>query len=406
MTCGDINHPLRSNGVIMQSSCGSSDRQSANDCQPIQNLGMTLQKELPVFDGAQNVTYRSIGCARCNSGGNLSFWGLNMSCRRSSAGSIASPLNINAVKRFLKEHPYCSWKYSPLRNLKQHHKSCVLHDTRCASYQLPVMSVVKELCYSYSMVFSFRVKRIELIYRNPHCALCNPGGNWKLRSYLDNVGGMPPPWSILLDVSSNILNPEERKNSPPAINSVLETHDLKPQMFNCTSTIVNCTVTFEGQMCKVFTSVDNQSIQMPHLLNKNRMILMTSTQNLFDNSTMDGKGNITYIFCPEHQGGHGSPILIYFTFVGILLSIISLCFLLSVYLSFKELRNLPGKCLINLCLALLCYKAIFLSISKSKEVDVLCKAVAIFLHFFILAAFSWMSVMAFDTANTFTVQGE
>ena len=42
----------------------------------------------------------------------------------------------------------------------------------------------------------------------------------------------------------------------------------------------------------------------------------------------------------------------------------------------------------------------------SKEVEGVCKAIAIGLHFFALAAFSWMSVMAFDTACTFTVQGQ
>ena len=42
----------------------------------------------------------------------------------------------------------------------------------------------------------------------------------------------------------------------------------------------------------------------------------------------------------------------------------------------------------------------------SKEVEGVCKAIAIGLHFFALAAFSWMSVMAFDTASTFTAQGQ
>ena len=62
--------------------------------------------------------------------------------------------------------------------------------------------------------------------------------------------------------------------------------------------------------------------------------------------------------------------------------------------------------MINLSAALLCYQAIFLTLRKSTEVDALCKVVAIFLHFFILAAFAWMSVMAFDTANTFSTKGK
>ena len=93
------------------------------------------------------------------------------------------------------------------------------------------------------------------------------------------------------------------------------------------------------------------------------------------------------------------------TSIGMPLSMALLFFLLIVYLSFKELRNLPGKCVINLCGALLCYQALFLSAEKSTEVPILCQAVAILLHFFVRSAFSWMTVMAKDTASTFTTTG-
>ena len=93
------------------------------------------------------------------------------------------------------------------------------------------------------------------------------------------------------------------------------------------------------------------------------------------------------------------------TSIGMPLSMALLFFLLIVYLSFKELRNLPRKCVINLCGALLCYHALFLSAEKSTEVPILCQAVAILLHFFVRSAFSWMTVMAKDTASTFTTTG-
>jgi len=55
---------------------------------------------------------------------------------------------------------------------------------------------------------------------------------------------------------------------------------------------------------------------------------------------------------------------------------------------------------------LLCYQIFFLFAEKSSEVYAACKVVAIYLHFFVLAAFSWMSIMAFDTSTTFKVQGK
>jgi len=125
-----------------------------------------------------------------------------------------------------------------------------------------------------------------------------------------------------------------------------------------------------------------------------------------DEHAMEPKGNTVFILCPEskkYKQHEFSETLSYITCAGTLLSIISLCFMLAVYLSYKELRNLPEKCLISLSWALLCYQIIFLCSEKSKDVDAVCKLVAICLHFVVLATFLWISVMAFDTANTFKV---
>ena len=418
MTCEDVNKDPWS-GVIMKSSCDLQNHQGTNNCQTVQRLDMALEVELPVFDWTQNIIYRSIACARCNNASNLSFWGLDVSCTRSS-GFIPTPVNITFVKKFVKEHPDCSWKYAP-RNNNQQYKSFVLHDAPCASspHHLPVVSVVKELCSLYSMVFS---TKFGLSYRNPHCALCHPDGT--------NPGGQagaesqPPiaPLSILLDVSASIPDPKVQKDPPPMLISrpPVQDYNLTSQVSNCTSNTTNCTVIFQDFNCENFTLTRNRSMQMRFHLNKSHdVILISQKQFLQEKNAMTLQGNSVYILCPENhieRSGHAgqvqkepkwndSAVLIYVTFTGTLLSIICLCFLLCVYLCFKELRNLPGKCLISLSVALICYQAIFLGAAKSREVDALCKAVAIFLHFFLLAAFSWMSLMAFDTASTFTVKG-
>ena len=202
MTCGDVNKDPWS-GVIMKSTCSSRRYQNSNDCQTVRKLDLVLERELPVFDWTQNVIYRSIACARCNNAGDLSFWGLNVSCTKTSE-SIPAPVNITTVKKFLKDHPDCSWKYAP-RNGKQQYKDCVLHDATCASNpnKLPALSIVKELCSLYSMLFS---TDIGLTYRNPHCALCHPSGTPEGAQAGTGIIPFVPPLSILLDVSSSIQN--------------------------------------------------------------------------------------------------------------------------------------------------------------------------------------------------------
>ena len=237
-------------------------------------------------------------------------------------------------------------------------------------------------------------------YRNPHCALCNPKG----RQQVGLKEGTVTPLSILFDMSSSILQKREPQRAPPTTHRF----NLTSQVLNCSSAMKNCsTVFYEGKTCWLLSSQMNQSTQMN--LNISRVKVPTTKQILLDNDAIRPGGGIVFSLCPEHEKyqQHEFPgALIFITFTGTLLSIISLCFLLAVYLSFKELRNLPGKCLISLSWALLCYQVIFLCAVKSKEVDAVCKLVAICLHFFVLAAFSWMSVMAFDTASTFKAQGK
>ena len=385
----------------MKSSCGLLNI-NTKDCQTVQQLNMTLQRELPVFDGHSNVTYRSIGCARCNTAGNLSYWGLSASCMDRSQLRQRS---FTALKTVLKTNDQCSWKYVPLSSTKQIYKSCVVKDSQCESNKLSAMSVVKELCLSYSMVFSIEVSSKQhnstQLYRNPHCALCNPDGKQDASS-VTNLG---PPLSILFDVSSNVYSKLEQPQTTqaPTIGS-----NLTSQILNCSLATKNCTVTFRGKTCLLLTTVMNQSALMD--FNTSRIKVLTPQQISLNKNVLKPENDSIFILCPEQEDKKNEqyqyPVaIIYITDTGTALSIISLCLLLAVYLSFKELQNLPGKCLISLSWAMMCYQIIFLCSEKSKDVDVVCKAVAICLHFFVLAAFSWMSVMAFDTASTFKLQG-
>ena len=363
-------------------SCSSAKTNQSNQtnqqaCQTVQQLNMTFEQELPVFDWTNNITYRSIACGKCNNAKNLSFWGFEVTC----SPGLQPPLhNTTALKTFVRKHDQCSWQYKPFPNRRQYHTFCVIQDSLCASsqVQLPIMSTIRELCFSYSMVFSFASGQNKLHYRNPHCALCNPEGR-QLKKKEEQGGeggeeeeeeeeeeesddidsGRPEyasvaPLTILFDVSSDILINEA------TIPSATQDYNLISFAYNQTSFGYN--TTWQEFYC-------------------------------------DSNKNCTVTF--------GIVVILgYITLIGSVLSVVSLCFLLAVYMSFKELRNLPGKCLISLSWALLFYQVIFLFTKTSKEVDGVCKAIAIGLHFFALAAFSWMSVMAFDTACTFTAQGQ
>ena len=284
----------------MKSSCSLQPKsQDKNECQTIQDLNMTLEKELPVFDINNNVTYRSIACAKCNNAGNLSFWGLEIAnCRSPSLESLQA--NVTAIKRFLKENDQCSWRYVPLSNLEQPYKRCIPQDMVCASNQLPVMSVIRKLCSSYSMPIIIAGLN-TLSFRNPHCAICQPNerknGDASIAEVSSASSSFPgPPLSILFDLSSSVLDERVIQNAqPPPANYE---NNLKSSL-NCSSSEANCTVIYGGEVCTLLTSPINRAIPIP--LNSSRVTVFASQVLQNQEKEMRLNGSVFYLVCPDNQ---------------------------------------------------------------------------------------------------------
>ena len=89
--------------------------------------------------------------------------------------------------------------------------------------------------------------------------------------------------------------------------------------------------------------------------------------------------------------------------IGLIISITSLSFTFIIYVSFSaQLMNTPGKILICLIVSLLLAQLLFLISPEVKNIRALCTAIAIAIHYFFLAAFCWMNVIAFDLWMTFS----
>ncbi|CAM4729642.1 unnamed protein product [Leuciscus chuanchicus] len=97
---------------------------------------------------------------------------------------------------------------------------------------------------------------------------------------------------------------------------------------------------------------------------------------------------------PEHI-----IILTYITYIGCGISAIFLSITLLTYLAFGKLRkDIPSKILIQLCLALLLLNLVFLLdgwLALYPDAVGLCISTAFFLHYFLLASFTWMALEAF-----------
>ena len=93
----------------------------------------------------------------------------------------------------------------------------------------------------------------------------------------------------------------------------------------------------------------------------------------------------------------------YITFIFFLLSILFLIFLLVTYILFSQLRTLPGKNLMNFAASLLLFHIFWLppSFSEVRSDKPSCKAMAVLEHYFLMASFVSMSVIAFHTCKVF-----
>lgn len=92
----------------------------------------------------------------------------------------------------------------------------------------------------------------------------------------------------------------------------------------------------------------------------------------------------------------------YVTYVGLLLSIISLLAHLIVFCVVSSVRNLPGCCLASLSLSLLLAYSCFLLVEVVKPTNH-CANLGASLYYFFLTSFFWMNILAFDVWRSFRV---
>uniref|UniRef100_A0AAY5EU77 Adhesion G protein-coupled receptor G2b n=1 Tax=Electrophorus electricus TaxID=8005 RepID=A0AAY5EU77_ELEEL len=124
----------------------------------------------------------------------------------------------------------------------------------------------------------------------------------------------------------------------------------------------------------------------------------TANETVCSCNHLTGFGVLLNIF----QEGPPNPlqalILSYITYIGCGISAIFLSITLLTYLSFEKLRkDTPSKILIHLCLALLMLNLVFLLdswLALYANAKGLCISTAFFLHYFLLASFTWMALEA------------
>ncbi|XP_033118564.1 adhesion G protein-coupled receptor L4-like [Anneissia japonica] len=144
--------------------------------------------------------------------------------------------------------------------------------------------------------------------------------------------------------------------------------------------------------------------------NKADHIVHNVSGNIYGPAEFENLNNGSILVCPDlnptpeavnstNPGSANMQSML--TVVGTVLSLVALFLTFMCYCYFRTLRTLPGKSVMNLVIALFFSMFIFIVGSAQTQHVTLCTIVAVLLHFFWLASFFWMNVLAFDVRRTF-----
>ena len=401
-----------------------------------------------MLDRKTSINYRNYFCARCNRATDVTFWQARQDCDKVHTQGNFDLTSFRQLR--CNERKY-SWTFSPPGNAIAHYCTLTKPNSLCkeASRNEQVnWEMVRSLCEAYYLPVCQQQSRFEgTLYNNPHCLLCD------VQSFLNShcfecplpskeIG--PKGLQIIFDFSSTsaikvtaagrtiVMIPDrcsERQVYDPfsqfcrdltpvprALMEIKSNPTLSTTIFNSTSITnltnftsdvtlsQNCTlVQFTNAEVKLFPNgsvyIKSHNQTYPRILynlNGTGIILCTNFTRNFTKS---------FEVVAESKESDNSLALRVITYVGGTLSILSLIILIAVYARIKKFKTLPGKIVMSLCCALLVFQVVFF-LNNITGIPALCSTVAVVLHYFLLASFTWMNILAADMIYTIVSAGK
>lgn len=385
---------------------------------------------LPVSDLERKTTYKNIFCAICNQASNMTYWKFSASCQFFRSHDI--PTNRSQMMALITTDPNCKWYFEPPRI--QNEKKCLTFELDCLHSELGFEEpLLRDLCSFYVVPVCSYIQR-----KNPHCDICS-GEDVSRYTYscecapdtreavLPNI----PSLHILFDFSSSPHSLLVGHTKTVIRNKVCaEGFVFDPFSENCAQVYFFRPMQDPGMVLSNISSSKNKSnvkvLQEENYMNCSYVMMDISSVTLLSNGSIwiprleKMHNNETYLIngsslfvCVDFKHVYTEPEALAstmisplqkITYIGCVISMISLISLLSIYIALPELRTLPGKNLISMPCSMFLYHVFFLLTGQTDK-PYLCMVVSVLLHYFLLSSFCWMGVMAFDVKKTFGAKG-
>ncbi|XP_060599753.1 adhesion G protein-coupled receptor E3-like [Ruditapes philippinarum] len=395
-------------------------------CEAESNMNDIILR-LPVSDKTLfHVMYKNMYCAQCNFVEDFYYWTHEIKCRNETGVRSLSKTK-DCLNHFKRPNP--DYSYRTCR-LSQSIISVCNQTTGITSYE--IIKECKDGIYAVTFDMS------GTMYRNKHCAVCNGVSEDSLLcEYLDDdvitidSNSRLSLYSLALTVNINTgkayRNEKEEDVKQCKKNEVYVNHFQKCREIHCAPSLVPLKGKCISKISNTF-KIMKLNHDLGHVTQENcTFIKVESKEYKFINKTLfihshnkhystekyHVKGNSVFICVNESQTCANdcktSKYVSYtdivesdLTLLCLVVSILSLAVTLAVYVAFPQLLNVPGKILVSLIISLLFAHVLFLVASQVENFHILCIIFGILVHYFFLAAFCWMNVIAFDLWMTFS----
>ncbi|CAH1772757.1 unnamed protein product [Owenia fusiformis] len=410
-----------------------------------------LRSLVPVTSNRTGATYTNIFCAMCNfeSLSELLYWKTEIRyiAKLRELGEKLKEITLDDLDSLVDsiQNNDISFNFQPPgEQIEKWLEPCLPGDIiQCnssLSEEISNFHVLQVACKSYALK-TFVVaedlnigKTINIFFKNAACALCNGYNESQIRPLglfgdSQSFGELPPSMAILLDFSHSGLTATRTKTGEEIKGmgrkcEETEIYDLavdKCRPVLCGKTGLNV----DSSVCSVLASRHNNASFTQNVTNE--LFLQCSVIKL-DKDEFESNGSSLYLkrideYLLENQfiifnssafvcANYSSEFskLMFFDYsylqrimsqVGNIISLISLGITFVTFSIFPSLQTLPGKCIMNLSVAIFIAQLLMVSVMNETSIPLVCTGIAVTEHYFWLSSAFWSNVLSFDIYFTF-----
>jgi len=411
-------------GVLLVVHCSDewTDDQTRNLCENASLAGDysvdgDLILQTPVSDNTPaNIMYQNMYCAYCNNVNEFKFWNPQYEC-----------MNNKTDVRHIPGSPDCKLVFTrPEFDAKFRQCDLMPAISNCLS-DSDAELVVKCDTEPHYLVYD----SIGHVYRNSFCAQCNGVSTEDM--YCETLDLEPAPtddpnarkasFRLLVDFNhytaykNDELFDEQITCGEDQIYDVVSSKcryiycppHTKAMKGRCQTDNETLTATLDLNNNCTWVKLDSSEYKF---IDDSRLFILSS-QKVYNETEYMRNASDVFIchtdehVCLENCGSRDvafdfDDVEAYLSLAGLIISITALAVTFVAYTCLPQLLNTPGRILVCLVLSLLLAQLGFLVSGELAVRTDACRALAVLVHYFFMAAFCWMNVIAFDLWKTFS----